>query len=193
MKKVLDVFENIINFKEVKKDIYYCDIGYGEKFTTISMPVSNPDNLIEYSSLQLLKEIINRFLNIRMPKGFRIRVFIYSENARDYFLDFYNSSIDLNNILYNIDLKNAGSGYNYVGLYKFLHEDFKKVIKSSKSSGVDVIIKNVKTKYKPDIKTILFLIDDNYAFTDRMDKTFFTPHLINKPLAFLMDFTNRVL
>lgn len=192
MNNVLEGLENILKFKEVRRGIYYNDIGYGEKFTTISMPVSNPDSLIEYSSLQLLKEMINRFFNVRMPKGFRIRVFIYSEKEKDFFVDFYNSSLDLDDILYNIDLENAGSGYNCIGLYNFLQEDFKKVVNSSKSSGVDVIIRNIKTEYKPNVKTILFLKDDSYMLTDKMDKVYYTPYLINKPLAFLMDFINRI-
>jgi hypothetical protein len=192
VKDIVNLLNDQVQFKRINKKIYFTDVGYGEKFITFSLPISNIDSFIDYSSLQITKELIRRFLDVRMPKGFRTRFFIFSEDIMNEFCDVY-SSFNKSNILYNIDLKYSGSGYNIISFSKFSEEDIKKFLKTCETTGIDVTIKNSKKESSLDVKTLFFLIDENDFFTEKLDKSYYFPTLINKPINLIINFLSRVI
>ncbi|WP_297887709.1 hypothetical protein [Sulfurihydrogenibium sp.] len=192
MKDVLELLGNQIKLNRLKENVYYTDIGYGEKFLTLSLPIYNLNSLVNYSSLQIMKELIRRFIDINSPKGFRTRFFVYHLENEKEFLEVYNN-LNKDNILYNIDLKYAGCGYNFISFYKFLEEDIKKFLKVVDTTGLDITVKNIKKTYNPDIKTLIFLIDEDDLFIEKLDKSYFSPNFINKTLNLIVNFISRVL
>ncbi|MGC9120519.1 MAG: hypothetical protein ACP5G3_03570 [Sulfurihydrogenibium sp.] len=192
MKEVLEVFEKYVKFIQADKEVFYTDIGYGEKFVTISLSVFDQESLIFYSSLQALKEIIKRFLNIKTPKGFRTRVFIYRREKFENFINAY-QSINLQNIIYNINLDYAGTGSNTIGIYKMEEEDIKKVIKSIEITDTSISLINIKEPLTPNLKSLVFLKDENNLLIEKLDKNYYDSYLINKSVVFLTNFLNKVI
>ncbi len=74
IKKDLKIYEGI-DFKFYNNGILYSDIGYGDKFVILYLNLEDKSlsTLRDFSSYQVFKEILKRFITISYPAGFRTR------------------------------------------------------------------------------------------------------------------------
>ena len=129
----------------------FIDFGLGNYFILVHYSYDNrfqeDDNLEFYGSFLVIKEIVDRLLNVGYPKGFKIRV-LFTENK-------FSNYIGLKKHLENLDLDNLlsvlhidGSG---LGNEKFITiSNKKKIVDSFHRKKVSELMESLGQKVKED-------------------------------------------
>lgn len=206
---ILDELKRDLNRKFGLSDIYdessisgralYFDIGYGEKFVLFTLPTDkNFDlSLFKYSMpLEVLKESVRRFIEIKPPTGYRIR-FLISFDKEDRYNPVIShiSKIGKDKILILVNLEETGlgnekiviNGLDYISLLKIdkiLDENRFRIGKIFRKDGISLA-------YKTDIKVLEFVSFPN-EFKDVLKREFFDKKRRDFIVMFIFTFLKKV-
>ncbi|MEZ0323345.1 MAG: hypothetical protein ABWJ98_03425 [Hydrogenothermaceae bacterium] len=113
MKKKFDLLDIYDESFDGSRVVYF-DIGYGEKFVIFALPIGKDFDisLLKYRMpLEVLKESVRRFIEVKPPTGYRIRFLISFDKDDKYRpVVFHISGIGKDKILLVINLEEAGLG-----------------------------------------------------------------------------------
>ena len=71
LKKYHDLKLNVVDEKD--NSCIFFDIGYGDKFFIYYLNIKDLEKLSDFSSYTVFKEILDRYMKVGYPKGFRTR------------------------------------------------------------------------------------------------------------------------
>jgi hypothetical protein len=112
--KKVEISFKVKNSKTKLKN-YYLDIGRGPYFVYIHFPFDsrfeNKNNIAFDSSLKVTLGVIGKFLNVKYPRGYRIRTLFSDLKFSDYEgLEFHLKNVNKDSILSVFNIENCGTG-----------------------------------------------------------------------------------
>ncbi len=178
LRKYPDLKLNVIN--EKNNSCIFFDIGYGEKFFIYYLSIKDLEKLSDFSTYTVFKEILDRYMKVGYPKGFRTRFFINFSN------DLQCSKKNLENIkkddiLLLFLLNNAGVGNEKLAVNNINKNLIKRLEKLIENNGLDtslILDKDFNFDFE-DINT-LWLKPYPNEFYQILDKKFFSEEFKNK-------------
>ncbi|WP_293445723.1 hypothetical protein [Persephonella sp.] len=187
-----------LKIKKIDKTFvnYFFDIGLGAYFTYINLPFdsffTNAENINFYSSFKTFLYLLEKLINIKHPKGYRIRVLISDMLYKEYEGIYQHlKKIDTDRVLSVINIQNCGLGNekliiknrrNLIDSYHY--KKLKKIFEKQEISFQEEKLKEYSNIDRIKLPVIWFSSQPN-EFLYSLKKEFLNEKLI-------LNFTNRL-
>lgn len=179
IKKDLKIYEGV-DFKFYDEGILYSDIGYGEKFVIVYLNLEDDSlsTLRDFSSYQVFKEILKRFITISYPTGFRTR-FILSLNQDIYtFKKYIDKVVGNEKVLDLFILDSVGVGNEKIVVNYLNSSKIKKVKKIIENFGLSTDLIIDKELILDNFNTDSFIVKSfPNVFLKKLDNSFYSEKL----------------
>jgi len=178
LKKYSDLKLNVVGEKD--NSCIFFDIGYGDKFFIYYLSITDLDKLSDFSTYIVFKEILDRYMKIGYPRGFRTRFFINFNN------DFQCLRKNLkelkkDDILLLFLLNNAGVGNEKLAVNNINKNLIKRLEKLIENNGLDTsLILDKDFNFEFEGINTLWLKPYPNEFYNILDKKFFSEEFKNK-------------
>ena len=180
LKKYPNLRLNVVSIEN--KSCIFFDVGYGDKFFIYYLSIKDLERLSDFSTYTVFKEILDRYIKVGYPKGFRTRFFInFSDDIQCLRKNL--EEIKKDNILLLFLLNNAGVGNEKLAVNNLNKNLVKRLEKLIENNGLDtsLILDKDFTLDFEGINTIWLKPYPN-KFYQSLDKKFFSQELKNKAI-----------
>lgn len=192
------IIKDLNSFPDIKLQIknersIFFDIGYGDKFFIYYMEIKDLDKLSDFSTYTIFKEIVNKYIKIGYPKGFRTRFFInFDDNVQK--LKKNIDDIKKENVLLVFRLNNAGVGNEKFAVNNLRKNLVRKLEKLIENYGLytSLIVDKEFDFNLEDVNT-LWLKPYPNNFYQSLDKRFFSEELKNKAVFTINIVSKKIL
>lgn len=176
LKKVLKKKYPDIKIVEDKHLLHF-DVGFGEKFTVFVLPVwpgFSLNSLTGFMSVEVFLETVRRFVEVRLPRGFRVRFVVFNSDEKVCKeLSTHLTHVGLDRVLILINLKDLGLGNEKVVINGLNGRLVYRIEKTLKENGLNTKMINIREKTLSDIITgidILEFVSYPNVFKERLTK-----------------------
>ncbi|WP_299227890.1 hypothetical protein [Sulfurihydrogenibium sp.] len=181
---------NVVN--EKNNSCIFFDIGYGDKFFIYYLNIEDLEKLSDFSSYTVFKEILDRYMKVGYPKGFRTRFFINFSNDLQC-LKKNLENIKKDDILLLFLLNNAGVGNEKLAVNNINKNLIKRLEKLIENNGLDTSLildkdfnfnfEGINTLWlKPYPNEFYKILEKKFFSEEFKNKAVFTINLISKKI-----------
>ncbi|MBX0312121.1 MAG: hypothetical protein JHC31_10160 [Sulfurihydrogenibium sp.] len=179
-------------FNENNNSCIFFDIGYGDKFFIYYLSIEDLEKLSDFSTYTVFKEILDRYMKVGYPKGFRTRFFINFNNDFQCLIENL-KKLKKDDILLLFLLNNAGVGNEKLAVNNINKSLIRRLERLIKNNGLDIsliIDKDFNLNFE-DINTLWLkpypnkfykILDKNFFSEEFKNRAVFTINLISKKI-----------